>query len=71
MAAKPLCAVCLRPVDHFEERVEEFIGRRVFVVRCHGQSQRISLDEAEMSNVRTIELGRAFVPVLALPPVER
>lgn len=70
MPARPLCAVCLRPVDHFEERVEHFIGRRVFIVRCHGQSQRISLDEAEMRHVRTIDLGRAFVPVLALSPVE-
>jgi len=53
----PRCAVCRKTVDVFEETHDAFMGRVVFVAKCHGESERVVLTEAE---TRGLTFGEAF-----------
>jgi hypothetical protein len=79
--ARPTCALCNKPVEEFYEAHDPFLARVVFVARCHGESQRIALDEQEIDESRgKLDLGLAFVPegppalpapsLRALPPAK-
>jgi len=57
VSAAPLCAVCGVPVERFEEQEDAFMQRKVFIARCHGETERVVLSEAECSGV---QLGQAF-----------
>lgn len=57
--ARPTCAVCLRPVERIEERVDDHLDRLEIRVFCHGQVQRVVLLPGETP--RGVEAGLAFV----------
>jgi hypothetical protein len=62
----PICDVCNRPVDAFEEIHEDFIDKVIFTARCHGQTERVSVSTSELCG--SITLGRAFVASKMLAP---
>ena len=61
---RPVCDVCDKPVAQFFETYDSFARRVVYVARCHGDSERIDVTEAELEAMRGIgsmSFGRAFV----------
>jgi hypothetical protein len=56
--ALPTCAVCRVPVENLDVFDDPFMGRVVFVVRCHGETERVVLQHAEAGRVTA--LGVAF-----------
>lgn len=56
--AVPTCAICLKPVDRFEERYDRHLGKQILEVTCHGEVQRVTLEESDTVH----ELGMAFLP---------
>lgn len=65
---RPTCAVCRRPVDSFLEVEDSFLGVVRFTVRCHGETESVSLPIEGPDAVRSIDFGRAFEPTNILPP---
>lgn len=59
MKARPLCGVCARPVDAFEER-EDAWGGLVFTARCHGDVESVTVTADELAAVKSIDLTTAF-----------
>jgi hypothetical protein len=64
MTAKPLCARCLRPVDTFLESFDAFLGQVRFTARCHGETESVVFNEAEITG--SIALTHAFVSMRRL-----
>jgi hypothetical protein len=76
LGAKPTCAVCRQPVEQLLEERDEFLGRVVFTAVCHGQRERVRVDEEALEDARSVGFGVAFAssprqlaePPSALPP---
>ena len=56
LKARPLCAVCRRPVDSLIE--SEHFGRQRFTARCHGQVETVDVPPGV--TVRDVSNGVAF-----------
>ena len=66
LTARPICAVCKRPVDSFVEEQDPFADRITFIARCHGERERVTLEGKEV--VRSLDFGMAFVAPKRLTP---
>ena len=61
--AKPTCAVCGTPVESMYEAHDPFMQRVVWIVCCHGKTERVQLDDCELAEAKgEVEMGMAFVP---------
>jgi hypothetical protein len=60
LGAKPTCAVCRQPVEQLIEERDAFLGRVVFTAVCHGQRERVRVDEEVLEGVRGVSFGVAF-----------
>jgi len=60
LGAKPMCAVCGRPVEAMLEEHDEFTQRVLFTAVCHGQRERVRVDVEVLQGVRGIAFGVAF-----------
>ncbi len=56
LRARPMCAVCRRPVDSFTE--SQWNDRIRFTATCHGRVQHVDLDESEATG--SIDFSVAF-----------
>lgn len=52
-----MCAVCGEQVASVEEYYDAFMHRTTWIVRCHGETEVVRLDETEC---RRISFGLAF-----------
>lgn len=59
MIARPICAVCRKPVEIFEEGRDAWDGL-VMTARCHGDSETFTITAADLEAVKSIDLGEAF-----------
>jgi hypothetical protein len=63
--AMPLCAVCNKTVDELIQTRECQSWATVFVARCHGQQEVVTIPESVLGLGDSVEVGRAFgVPKL-------
>lgn len=60
LVSAPRCAVCRKPVDSITEEDDAFGERVTWTVRCHGESERVSLSYVELSNVPSLDFRDAF-----------
>jgi hypothetical protein len=58
VSALPTCAVCGQPVERMESEDDDFMGRRVFTARCHGESERVVVAHGDLTGA--ITFGMAF-----------
>lgn len=57
----PICAVCNRPVESIERFQDHMRCRVGWIVRCHGETERVMLDDKELEECRgQLRFGRAF-----------
>lgn len=63
VSARPMCAICGRPVDSLVEA--EHFGRQRLIARCHGDVETIELPEGATVGDTT---GVAFAGTRQLPP---
>lgn len=63
------CAVCKRQVDELHSSRDIRTNAMLYLVRCHGQEQRVELPEylVERAGPNGISIGRAF----ELPELEK
>lgn len=68
----PICDVCGRQVERLETWRDEMRMKLVWVVYCHGQSERVELSFSELCEVSSghLHVGRAFAKPPALPAAE-
>ena len=59
MTLRPICAVCHRAVEAFVTEEDAFMQRVTFTARCHGETQRVVLDMAEVAS-GPVFIGKAF-----------
>lgn len=59
--ARPTCDVCDKPVEQMVEVYDDFCRRLVLVARCHGESERVDIEEVILREPTNIQFGRAFV----------
>jgi len=66
----PICDRCNRPVDRLIEVEDTTFDRLTFIAACHGDRERITITHEELVVMRggSLQFGRAFVQVRALPP---
>lgn len=59
LQAKPMCAVCGRPVERMIEEEDEHRSEVIFTASCHGQRERITIPMGD-SRLKGISFGVAF-----------
>lgn len=58
---RPTCDICNRPVEGMTIISQNAKGETVFVVDCHGDTQRLAIDPGGIKGANNIQGGRAFV----------
>jgi hypothetical protein len=63
----PICGVCDKPVERFEQ-VEDFrTYTLIFLAYCHGQVERMNIDKDDLIDIhRNITGSRAFIEQVKL-----
>ena len=63
----PICAICDKPVDRFEQ-LEDFRSYSlIFVAYCHGQVEHMNIEKNDLIDIhRDITGSRAFIEQVKL-----
>jgi hypothetical protein len=67
LRAKPVCAICQKPVDRVHEEEDAVLDRWILTAYCHGERERVVLSFTDVSN-GPISFGVAFSDVRRLTP---
>lgn len=60
LESRPMCAVCGKPVDEMLEEEDEMLRRVTFTAVCHGQRERVTVNEELVESGRVQGFGTAF-----------
>lgn len=66
----PTCAICNKPVEKMESWYDPASMRKVFRVRCHGQSEMAVLADEIIQEAGSVRMGQAFIDKLPQPQLE-
>ncbi len=59
----PMCGKCLKPVERLEEYYDDFMRRVVYTACCHGERERVVIEEAIIES-RLFDISTAGVAFL-------
>lgn len=70
---KPICWVCKKEVDSMQSENDYMNNCKVFLVRCHGESEIASIDQQTLISLDVPKLGRgyAFMPKKQIAEVKK
>lgn len=60
LSSRPTCAVCNKPVDEMREEEDPSFRRVTFIARCHGRTERVTLEEDAARSIKIMGFGFAF-----------
>ena len=66
----PICAVCNKPVEHFESMYDINTSAKRFRAYCHGQMEECFLNDEAIENSGSVRFGQAFIDKLPQPQLE-